>query len=344
MNETGYGKHSGLKFDIISRALHLALEKHRGQYRLDGKTPYIIHPIRVFFMLIEKLKIHDEKVLSAALLHDVIEDTKTDFEDILELFPDHPEAGMAIADMVAGMTDFKALPKELREKDFLRRMSQQPWELRIVKLVDCFDNLCDFKGLSPGKKIEVVRKDEKEIPILTKDLPGRFGAFVEEVNALLQERKEEIKGIVPVFAFGSNMSAQQMKKRNVIILQAKIGRLKNHELVFRGKSRSPDYEGGALADIDPKPGGEVWGVLFYTDGNLSDLDRAEGVHLRDAGCKKITVHVETAVGTQEARAYVRKVKDKVGKPHPKYLSKILEGARENSLPESHIEKITSLSA
>lgn len=344
MNETDFGKYSGLKFDIVSRALCLALKKHNGQYRLDGETPYVVHPIRVFFILVEKLDVHDEEVLSAALLHDVIEDTKSDFEDILELFPDCPETGKTIADMVAELTDFKALPKELREEDFLHRLSKQSWELKIVKLADCYDNLYDFKGLSPEKRIEVVKKDEKEIPILVKDLPERYDDFVEEVKTVLQKRREEVNGIVPIFAYGSNMSTHQMIERNVNVLQVKIGRVKDHELVFRGKSTRSEYEGGALADIDPKPDEEVWGVLCYTDGRLKDLDRAEGVDLDEAGCKKTPVNVETASGTQDALAYVRKVKDEVGKPHPEYLNRILDGAKEHNLPESYIERIKSLSS
>ncbi|MFA5828390.1 MAG: HD domain-containing protein [Candidatus Shapirobacteria bacterium] len=58
----------------IRKALRLAAVQHDGQYRKDGVTPFIIHPIEVAMIVSEYTD--NEDIISAALLHDVLEDTR----------------------------------------------------------------------------------------------------------------------------------------------------------------------------------------------------------------------------------------------------------------------------
>lgn len=55
--------------ELINKAYAIAVEAHEGQYRRDGKTPYITHPIAVAMCF------NDPILKSIAYLHDVIEDT-----------------------------------------------------------------------------------------------------------------------------------------------------------------------------------------------------------------------------------------------------------------------------
>jgi len=61
--------------NIIDFSLKIAIEAHGGQVDKAGK-PYILHPIRLM------MKLDDEKVMSAAILHDVIEDSNFTEEDL----------------------------------------------------------------------------------------------------------------------------------------------------------------------------------------------------------------------------------------------------------------------
>ena len=63
--------------NLILKATQFSALKHHDQKRKDGKTPYIIHPISVAMILSDIGGIDDEEILSAALLHDTIEDTDT---------------------------------------------------------------------------------------------------------------------------------------------------------------------------------------------------------------------------------------------------------------------------
>lgn len=56
----------------IKKALYFAAEKHDGQYRKGGHVPYIVHPVLVAFNVLAYT--NDEEIISAAILHDVLED------------------------------------------------------------------------------------------------------------------------------------------------------------------------------------------------------------------------------------------------------------------------------
>jgi len=86
--------------EIIRRAFALAEEAHAGVFRRSGE-PYIQHPLAVATIL-ASMRI-DAAGIAAALLHDVVEDTKYTLEDIRERF------GPVIANIVDGVTKFNAL-------------------------------------------------------------------------------------------------------------------------------------------------------------------------------------------------------------------------------------------
>lgn len=118
-------------------AAAFAARKHSGQLRRDGRTPYFAHVVRVAMTVSETFGCHDEETLAAALLHDLIEDTTTDYDDILERF------GQSVADMVASLTKNMWMPEAAREKDYDARIAQADWRVRLIKLADAYDNLLD---------------------------------------------------------------------------------------------------------------------------------------------------------------------------------------------------------
>ncbi len=67
------------KGEMLSAAILLATNAHAGQYDKGG-NPYILHPLKVMHYL----KTDDEELQCMAVLHDVVEDTKTTWEDIIQ--------------------------------------------------------------------------------------------------------------------------------------------------------------------------------------------------------------------------------------------------------------------
>ena len=76
-------------------ACAFAARSHAGQVRKDGLTPYFSHPVRVALTLRQIFGCDDPVALTAAILHDTIEDTPADYDDIADRF------GSEIADIVA---------------------------------------------------------------------------------------------------------------------------------------------------------------------------------------------------------------------------------------------------
>lgn len=130
----------------LARAVGFAARAHHSQMRKDGRTPYVSHVFRVCLIVRHLFGYDDPRMLLTALLHDTLEDTDTDLDDLLRLVDD-----AEVARWVALMTKDKRLPEAERENDYMSRLVQGPWQVIVCKLADMADNLMDMKQ-SGGKK------------------------------------------------------------------------------------------------------------------------------------------------------------------------------------------------
>lgn len=155
----------------------------------------------------------------------------------------------------------------------------------------------------------------------------RAGRVVEDCDAE--------NGIMPLyFAYGSNMSAQQMVSRCPSARFVDVAVLKNWELIFPRRSRR---WGGGAAGIAEAPGKCVEGVVFdITDEDLALMDGFEGV---DTGCYwRDRVFVALRQGGEAEVAVYFAVPQPGGPfpPHAGYLGTLITGAKEHGLSESYI--------
>ena len=166
------------------KAASYAARKHSDQRRADGMTPYFAHVARVTLITRHLFRVSDQDVLTAALLHDVIEDTNTDHDEIAEIF------GARVAKYVILLTKNKMLSKKLREKDYERRLRRAPEAVQIAKLADVFDNLSDRVGTTKlPKTLETAKKWLVIFKPSLKSAAGKLAhrkvsKLVEEVGAL----------------------------------------------------------------------------------------------------------------------------------------------------------------
>ena len=72
------------ELDVVQKAFEFANEAHKNVRRRSGE-PYILHPIAVAKIVVSTIGL-GYKSISAALLHDVVEDTDYTSEDIRNLF------------------------------------------------------------------------------------------------------------------------------------------------------------------------------------------------------------------------------------------------------------------
>ena len=92
--------------DKVTMAIEFAAKAHDGMCRKKDKTPYILHPLEA--AVIVGTMTADQDVISAAVLHDVVEDTEVTIEEIEEKF------GKRVKDLVESETEDKRadLPPE----------------------------------------------------------------------------------------------------------------------------------------------------------------------------------------------------------------------------------------
>ncbi len=135
--------------DVIDRAYQLAVKSHEEQKRLSG-APYISHPVAVACILVE-LGMDTESV-AAGLLHDVVEDTPVNLEQLKKSF------GAEIANLTDGVTKLGRIPYSSREEqqaENLRKMliaMAEDIRVIIIKLADRLHNMRTIEFMPPQKQ------------------------------------------------------------------------------------------------------------------------------------------------------------------------------------------------
>ncbi|MBQ9846003.1 MAG: bifunctional (p)ppGpp synthetase/guanosine-3',5'-bis(diphosphate) 3'-pyrophosphohydrolase [Oscillospiraceae bacterium] len=142
-----HSKH--LDLDTIEKAYRLAEKMHEGQYRKTGEA-YVEHPVAVAAIVLE-LGL-DTTSISAALLHDVVEDTDVTLEEI------EKEFGKETAHLVDGVTKLgkiALLTQEEEQAENLRKMllaMSQDIRVMLIKLCDRLHNMRTYEGWKPQKQ------------------------------------------------------------------------------------------------------------------------------------------------------------------------------------------------
>ena len=138
-------------FDKLLNAVEFSAMKHEGQVRKDAdKTPYIIHPIGVAALVWKIGNVRSVNVLTAALLHDTLEDTDATEEEIETLF------GARVLHTVKEVTNDPALSgleNKLRQVEHAPMMSL---DAQLVKLADRLYNVRDLEISPPNWSPEKV--------------------------------------------------------------------------------------------------------------------------------------------------------------------------------------------
>ena len=160
--------------DLVARADRMAAWKHNGQFRKDGRTPYVEHPRGVMRIVRDEFGVDDPRTLAAALLHDTIEDTTTDFDELAEEF------GEEVAAWVALLTKDKRLPEERREREYFDGLRKAPVQAQLVKIGDTLHNLRDA---DKSKRAKAETKAKKLLEIFkAPPLKKALGLLREELG------------------------------------------------------------------------------------------------------------------------------------------------------------------
>src|SRR3954449_6466554 len=141
--------------DLVTRAFHYAAAAHEGQQRQSG-SDFIEHPAGAARICAE-LRL-DEQTIAAALLHDVVEDTESDIDDV------RTEFGDEIARLVDGVTKLTRISFQSREQaeaeNYRKMVVAMSEDVRVIliKLADRLHNLRTIEYLGKQKQIQKAKE------------------------------------------------------------------------------------------------------------------------------------------------------------------------------------------
>jgi GTP pyrophosphokinase len=217
----------------IERALAFAVKVHGDQKRATGE-PYVIHPIAVA-QIVAQWGL-DSEAITAALLHDVVEDTTVSTEEL------KAEFGAKVAELVEGLTKLKLSASPRPEADStradlnnenLRKLllaTTKDFRVILIKLADRLHNMRTLGALSEDKRARIARESlEVFAPLADRLGMGQLKGELEDLGfrhtmpaeyADLQEQVQEMAaGASKYLTRLKRAIARNMKESGVEVIQ-----------------------------------------------------------------------------------------------------------------------------
>ena len=176
--------------NIIEKATRIAVEAHEGQRRKGDDLPFIIHP----FMVALKLAKYNfpDKVIAAALAHDILEETKYPEEELRK------ELGNEVAEIVKAVTNENIPDWEEKKKKYVESVRKSSEDAKAVSVADKIHNLESLliayaeQGPAVWKKFNRGKEQkmwfENKVLKMLKDTWQH--PLIEEYEHLLEQTKE----------------------------------------------------------------------------------------------------------------------------------------------------------
>jgi GTP pyrophosphokinase len=246
-----------LKPEDISRlesAFHFSEQAHEGQFRQSGE-PYVSHPLAVANILAQWHL--DSQALTAALLHDVMEDTSVTKTEISRNF------GRPVAELVDGVSKLDKIEfesqAEAQAENFRKMLLAMARDVRVIliKLADRLHNMRTLDAVAPDKRRRIARETlEIYAPIANRlglnsiyqeleDLslkhlyPGRYRVLAKAVKAARGNRREVV---------GKVLDAIKRKLKSASVEAHAVGREKHLQSIYR-KMREKHLSFAQVQDV-----------------------------------------------------------------------------------------------
>ncbi|WP_462248021.1 RelA/SpoT family protein [Ekhidna sp.] len=170
---------------LIKKAFYTSMEAHSGMRRRSGE-PYIFHPLEVAEICISEIGLGTTSII-AALLHDVVEDTDYELEDIERLF------GKKVAVIIDGLTKISGVfdqGSSQQAENFRKMLLTLSDDVRVIliKLADRLHNMRTLESMPRNKQLKIAN----ETIYLYAPLAHRLGlyAFKSELEDLYLKYSE----------------------------------------------------------------------------------------------------------------------------------------------------------
>ncbi|MDY3031862.1 MAG: bifunctional (p)ppGpp synthetase/guanosine-3',5'-bis(diphosphate) 3'-pyrophosphohydrolase [Clostridia bacterium] len=224
---------------MIYIAYRLAKQAHKEQRRKSG-APYIEHPVQIAYIA-SQFNL-DATTITAALLHDVVEDTPYSSEDIEAIF------GSNVSALVDGVTKLRKIkyvsPEEQQVENLRKMFFAMAKDIRVVviKLIDRLHNMRTLNFMSREKQLTISKETldvyaplahrlgMSKIKIELEDLalkyldPVAYEEIAKSINQKKSEREQYVRDIIEIFE----------KKLDEMGIKGQVtGRAKHFYSIFR---------------------------------------------------------------------------------------------------------------
>lgn len=181
----------------FTKVIEFARAAHQGQLRSGGK-PAILHPLRVSRAILANPSTADRVAVEAAILHDVVEDTKVKIDAIRKAFG--PKTARVVQWVTLDPIERFRGDKEARDKVYYERFKSAPRSAQVLKYFDRLDNIRDMKGFAVEGKLGYLQSTrEKVIEALrpkSPDLAAKLEASVEKQRVKYQTELARKAGLL----------------------------------------------------------------------------------------------------------------------------------------------------
>lgn len=196
---------SDKSYDVvrIREAIELAISAHNGQMRQSGEE-YVCHPLHVACILVEIGM--DSDTVTAALLHDVVEDTDIELVELTRRF------GPDVASLVDGVTKITQMTFSTREEqqaENVRKMllaMAKDVRVMIIKLADRLHNMRTSDGWNPQKQ----RDKAKETMDIYAPLAHRLG--IRTIKEELEDLSLRVLDPIAIKEIEDNLASHEVER------------------------------------------------------------------------------------------------------------------------------------
>jgi guanosine-3',5'-bis(diphosphate) 3'-pyrophosphohydrolase len=240
--------------DLVAAAYRFSANAHRGQFRTSGE-PYISHPLAVAETLAHWRL--DPQALTAALLHDVMEDANITKAQIAQDF------GKVTAELVDGVSKLDRIEhqsyEEAQAENFRKMLLAMAQDVRVIliKLADRLHNMRTLDAVRPEKRRRVAREtldiyapiaNRLGLNLLYRELqelsfrhinPLRYRVLTKAVRAARGHRREGVDKI---------LAGIQQRLRDAHVEAEVMGRAKHLYGIYR-KMRDKHLSFSQVQDI-----------------------------------------------------------------------------------------------
>lgn len=218
---------------IIKRAFKMSQEAHKNMRRRSGE-PYISHPLAVAQICVEEIGLGTTSIISA-LLHDVVEDTEMEIEDIERPF------GKKVARIIDGLTKISGVfdyGTSQQAENFRKMLLTLSDDVRVilVKLADRLHNMRTLDSMPRHKQIRV----SSETIYLYAPLAHRLGLYAikSELEDLYLKYCEPLKYVETVDKINASKAPRNRFVRNFINPIQKELNKRNIKFTIKGRPKS----------------------------------------------------------------------------------------------------------